>query len=180
MTDRLRFDNCHARRVFLRLGLGPAAINLEQIVERLNRRLERRTPDDSSFASTISPLARVRNPLLCFSRRGAPWRFSADRGHVTLIVLTRRPMSHPQTLCLFFGGVANEYRLRENRVEFRAGNESWCILSDSDIDLHYRFNTEVAQWLSENQVPNPRAGDTHSELTTRSRKERRELPPFSA
>jgi hypothetical protein len=89
-------------------------------------------------------------------------------------------MSHPQTLCLFFGGVANEYRLRDNRVEFRAGDENWCILSDSDIDLHYRFNTEVALWLRDNHVANPRVGRTHSELTTTSRRERRQFPPFSA
>lgn len=56
------------------------------------------------------------------------------------------PMPYLQTLRLFFSGVANDYRLLENHVEFRPGEGKWRILSDSDIELHYRFKTEVAKW----------------------------------
>jgi hypothetical protein len=49
---------------------------------------------------------------------------------------------------LFFGdGVVNDYRLRETHVEFRRNDGGWRILSDSDIELHYRFHTDVAKWL---------------------------------
>jgi hypothetical protein len=52
------------------------------------------------------------------------------------------------TLRLFFdGGVSNDYRMREHCVEFRTNEGPWRILDDSDVQLHFRFNTEVAQWL---------------------------------
>jgi hypothetical protein len=52
------------------------------------------------------------------------------------------------TLRLFFdGGVSNDYRLQEHCVEFRAGRGPWRILDESDIELHFRFDTEVARWL---------------------------------
>ena len=89
-------------------------------------------------------------------------------------------MSYPHTLRLFFGGVANEYRVRENQVEYRAGDENWCILSDSDIDLHNRFNTEVAQWLRENHARDPRVSGTDGAGSITPRRERRQFPPFSA
>lgn len=58
-------------------------------------------------------------------------------------------MHYLPTLRLFFeGGVSNDYRLREDCVEFRTGDGAWRILDESDIKLHYRFNTEVARWLS--------------------------------
>ncbi len=48
----------------------------------------------------------------------------------------------------FPGGVFNEYRLREDRVEFRPdeGGE-WRVLAREDIELHYVLHTEVAGWL---------------------------------
>jgi hypothetical protein len=52
------------------------------------------------------------------------------------------------TLRLFFeGGVSNDYRLQEHCVEFRTNRGPWRILNESDIELHFRFNTEVARWL---------------------------------
>jgi hypothetical protein len=52
------------------------------------------------------------------------------------------------TLRLFFaGGVSNDYRLSEELVQFRTNEGPWRILDESDIELHYRFNTEVGRWL---------------------------------
>jgi hypothetical protein len=57
-------------------------------------------------------------------------------------------LSYLPTLRLFFdGGVFNDYRLNEHRVEFRTNKGRWRILDASDIELHFRFNTEVARWL---------------------------------
>ena len=56
-------------------------------------------------------------------------------------------MAYLQTLRLCFsGGVSNDYRLMEHHVEFRTGEGRWRLLSDSDMELHYRFKTEVAKW----------------------------------
>lgn len=54
----------------------------------------------------------------------------------------------PTFRVLFPGGEFNEYRLRENRVEFRPdeGGE-WRVLAREDIELHYVLHTEVAGWL---------------------------------
>jgi hypothetical protein len=55
-------------------------------------------------------------------------------------------MTYLRTLRLFFSrGVFNDYRLQENHVEFRTQQDTWRILSDSEIELHYRFNTELAR-----------------------------------
>jgi len=61
-------------------------------------------------------------------------------------------MTYLRTLRLFFsGGVFNEYRLQEDYVEFKTNEGRWRILSDSEMELHYRFNTELARWLRSNQ-----------------------------
>jgi hypothetical protein len=66
-------------------------------------------------------------------------------------------VSYLPTLRLFFdSGVCNEYRLRDDRVEFRTGDGSWRVLDQSDINLHYRFNTEVARWLSRHSLEGSR------------------------
>ena len=57
-------------------------------------------------------------------------------------------MRYLPTLRLFFeGGVSNDYRLREDVVEFRTNNGGWRKLDESDLAIHFRFNTEVARWL---------------------------------
>lgn len=57
-------------------------------------------------------------------------------------------MAYLPTLRLFFdGGVCNDYRLRGDSVEFRTNQGPWRVLDESDISLHYRFNTEVGSWL---------------------------------
>lgn len=57
-------------------------------------------------------------------------------------------MPYLPTLRLFFdGGVFNDYRLREDRVEFRTNKGPWRALNESDIQMHFRLNTEVAHWL---------------------------------
>ena len=62
-------------------------------------------------------------------------------------------MHYLPTLRLFFdGGVSNEYRLRDTVVEFRINKGSWRVLDRSDVQLHYRFDTEVARWLRRHQV----------------------------
>lgn len=62
-------------------------------------------------------------------------------------------MHYLPTFRLFFnGGVCNEYRLRGTVVEFRINRGAWRVLDDSDIQLHYRFDTEVARWLRRHQV----------------------------
>jgi len=58
-------------------------------------------------------------------------------------------MQYLPTLRLFFeSGVSNDYRLREGIVvEFRTNEGPWRTLDESDLAIHFRFNTEVAQWL---------------------------------
>jgi len=65
-------------------------------------------------------------------------------------------MHYLPTLRLFFDGVSNDYRLREDCVEFRTGDGEWRMLDESDIKLHYRFNTEVARWLSRHSLEGSR------------------------
>ena len=63
-------------------------------------------------------------------------------------------LNYLPTLRLFFDyGVCNDYRLRERRVEFRINEGPWRILDDSDVAMHYRFNTEVAHWLHSQLQP---------------------------
>jgi len=62
-------------------------------------------------------------------------------------------VSYLPTLRLFFdGGMSNDYRLRGDRVEFRTNNGRWRLLDDSDLALHFRFDTEVARWLSRHSI----------------------------
>ena len=62
-------------------------------------------------------------------------------------------MDYLPTLRLFFeGGVCNDYRLREGRVEFRINEEKWRVLDEFDLLLHFRFHTEVASWLVRHQT----------------------------
>ena len=56
-------------------------------------------------------------------------------------------MLYLPTLRLFFGGVSNDYRLRGDTVEFRTNKGPWRKLDESDLAIHFRFNTEVARWL---------------------------------
>ena len=57
-------------------------------------------------------------------------------------------MQYLPTLRLFFpGGVCNDYRLRDGRVEFRINKGLWRTLDNSELQLHYRFHTEVSRWL---------------------------------
>ena len=58
----------------------------------------------------------------------------------------------PTLRLLFAGGVSNDYRLREHCVEFRTNEDPWRILDDSDLLIHYRFDTEVARWLQRYSV----------------------------
>jgi len=62
-------------------------------------------------------------------------------------------MPYHQTLRLFFsGGVSNDYRLRDGMVEFRVNEGTWRVLDESEVQLHFRFDTEVARWLRRNQL----------------------------
>jgi len=57
------------------------------------------------------------------------------------------------TLRLFFdGGVSNDYRLRDDRVEFRTNQGKWRTLDESDLLIHFRFDTEVARWLRRHAI----------------------------
>jgi hypothetical protein len=57
------------------------------------------------------------------------------------------------TLRLFFdGGVSNDYRLRDDRVEFRTNQGKWRALDESDLVIHFRFDTEVARWLRRHAI----------------------------
>ncbi|HWY70451.1 MAG TPA: hypothetical protein VNX88_17420 [Terriglobales bacterium] len=66
------------------------------------------------------------------------------------------------TLRLFFdGGVTNVYRLNRNACEFRTNEGPWQTLDDSDLAIHFRFNTEVARWLIKHSIEaNPYGGNT--------------------
>lgn len=55
------------------------------------------------------------------------------------------------------GAPANEYRIQQDTVEFRAvnadgrpyehANGQWRILDDNEILLHFSLQTPVAEWL---------------------------------
>jgi hypothetical protein len=60
----------------------------------------------------------------------------------------RNAVEYLPTLRLFFdGGASNDYRLRDECVEFRPNEGHWRALDESDVELHFRFDTEVARWL---------------------------------
>lgn len=62
------------------------------------------------------------------------------------------------------GGPSNEYRIREQSVEFRALDEQgnpysqprWRALDGDEIKLHFDLRTPVAEWLDKNlySLPN--------------------------
>jgi hypothetical protein len=68
-------------------------------------------------------------------------------------------VTYLHTLRLFFdGGMSNDYRLNANNVEFRTNDGEWRVMLQAELELHYRFNTEVARWLRTNSVnANPHA-----------------------
>lgn len=62
-------------------------------------------------------------------------------------------MDYLRTLRLnFAGGVTNDYRVRENRVEFRATNKRWRPLDGADVQLHFLLRTDVAKWLLKQSI----------------------------
>jgi hypothetical protein len=73
---------------------------------------------------------------------------------VTILLLASIEYVHYlPTLRLFFdGGVWNDYRLKGNTVEFRTNEGPWRMLDDSDLAIHFRFDTEVARWLRRHSI----------------------------
>ena len=62
-------------------------------------------------------------------------------------------MPYLPTFRVFFeGGVSNDYRLREDVVEFRTNEGGWRALNDSELAIHFRFDTEVARWLLRHSI----------------------------
>ena len=54
----------------------------------------------------------------------------------------------PTLRLLFDSGISNDYRVRQGIVvEFRTNKGPWRTLDESDLAIHFRFNTEVARWL---------------------------------
>ena len=68
------------------------------------------------------------------------------------------------TIRLFFpGGVYNDYRLVDGGVEFRVNEGVWRALNESELQLHYRFDTEVSRWLHRHLADaNPYAAEKQS------------------
>lgn len=58
-----------------------------------------------------------------------------------------RSDSLPTLLLTFAGSDANEYRVRQGCVEFRANHGAWRLLEECDIQFHFVLQTEVAKWL---------------------------------
>src|SRR2546423_11404117 len=48
---------------------------------------------------------------------------------------------------------SDEYRLRENRLEFLKGDGTWRILGSEEVRFHWLLRTEVVIWLL-TQSPN--------------------------
>jgi len=62
-------------------------------------------------------------------------------------------MHYLPTLRLFFdGGMSNDYRLNVDGLEFRTNEGEWRALNDSELAIHFRFDTEVARWLKRNSI----------------------------
>ena len=62
-------------------------------------------------------------------------------------------MQYFPTFRLFFDDAeSNDYRLHGGGVEFMQSNGFWRKLDDSDLLLHFRFDTEVARWLRRHSV----------------------------
>ena len=59
----------------------------------------------------------------------------------------------PMLRVFFANGIYNDYRLHEDHVEFLPHDGShWRVLDDSDLQLHFRFNTLVSKWLREHAL----------------------------
>jgi hypothetical protein len=68
-------------------------------------------------------------------------------------------MNYLPTLRLGFpGGVSNDYRLRENQVEFLTDEGTWRPLDQDDLKLHLMLHTEVAKWLLRESANASRTG----------------------
>jgi hypothetical protein len=66
--------------------------------------------------------------------------------------------SLPTLLLNFPDGDSNEYRVRQDCVEFRANHGPWRVLDESDVQLHIVLCTEVAKWLQKQAVDENRVG----------------------
>jgi len=42
---------------------------------------------------------------------------------------------------------SNEYRLRNNQIDFRVGHGTWRTLQPGDVQMHFALATEVASWI---------------------------------
>jgi len=42
---------------------------------------------------------------------------------------------------------SNEYRLRNNQIDFRVGRGTWRTLQPGDVQMHIALATEVAAWI---------------------------------
>jgi hypothetical protein len=62
-------------------------------------------------------------------------------------MLFYRSDSLPSLHLTFADGEANEYRVRQGCVEFRANHAAWRLLEACDIQFHMILQTEVAKWL---------------------------------
>src|SRR5690348_15162795 len=58
----------------------------------------------------------------------------------------------PTLRLLFDGGALNDYRLNGDSVEFRTNEGPRRTLDDSDLAIHFRFDTEVARWLRRHSI----------------------------
>ena len=77
-------------------------------------------------------------------------------------------MHYLPTFRVFFeNGVYNDYRLREDRVEFSPNQGEWRVLDDSDVQLHFRFNTPVSKWLREQSIGSRAKSRANSTRKTR-------------
>ena len=48
---------------------------------------------------------------------------------------------------LEFATGSNEYRLRNNQIDFRVGHGAWRTLQPGDVQMHIALGTEVAAWI---------------------------------
>lgn len=56
------------------------------------------------------------------------------------------------------GSLDNQYRIRQQHVEFRTlppggppgSDRTWRVLNDDELQLHFALHTPVAEWLEKN------------------------------
>jgi len=58
----------------------------------------------------------------------------------------------PTLIVNFPVGTTNAYRIRNARVEFQRADETWRVLDDEDVQLHFSLHTEVSKWLRQYQT----------------------------